>query len=290
MNIQNPIQLKEKIISIIASRGPILPSAIAKETGLSILFASAFLSELVGEKRLKMSEMKIGSSPLYYVPGQEEMLENFFEELKGRDKEAFILLKEKKFLKDSEQSPVTRVALRTIRDFAVPLRKNEEIYWRYFKTQVSELIDEESDKKKRIKLVIKKDETKEESQEDKGKKTVEKKIKKKKKRAKGKSSRKKDEKFFNKIKDFLSSREIEILSIESFSKNDVVLKIREKGDEKILVAYNKKRVGERDLISANKKASSMKMPYIVLSLGEIPKKVNELIESVKNLSDIRVME
>ena len=71
-------------------KGPSLPVFIAQETGLSILFASAFLSELIADKRLKISNMHVGSSPLYLVPGQEPMLENFSQYLKNKEKEAYL--------------------------------------------------------------------------------------------------------------------------------------------------------------------------------------------------------
>ena len=149
--VQDTSEIKEKIILVFKKRGPSLPVHVAKETGLNILFASAFLSELLNEKKIKISNMRVGNSPIYFVSGQEIMLEKFSEYLKSKEKEAFLLLRERKFLKDSEQEPAIRVALRAIKDFALPfkikenlpkkfsgpenslnLEENEEIYWRYF--------------------------------------------------------------------------------------------------------------------------------------------------------------
>jgi len=124
MPIQNTLGIKEKILLILQKRGPSLPVHIAKEIGLSMLFASAFLSELVSEKNIKISNMKIGNSPIYFLLGQEPMLEKFSQHLKSKEKEAFILLKEKKFLRDKEQDPAIRVALRTIKFFAIAFKKN----------------------------------------------------------------------------------------------------------------------------------------------------------------------
>ena len=62
-------QDKERIISFIEKSGPSLPVHIAKAANLNMLFASAFLSELYSEGRLKMSNMKVGSSSLYYITG-----------------------------------------------------------------------------------------------------------------------------------------------------------------------------------------------------------------------------
>jgi len=50
---QDTTQLKGKIVEFIRANGPSLPVQIAKHTGLSILFASVFLSELFGEQKNK---------------------------------------------------------------------------------------------------------------------------------------------------------------------------------------------------------------------------------------------
>jgi hypothetical protein len=127
--------IKRKIISIIQEQGPSLPVQIASKTQVSPLFISAFLSELLSSQEIKTSNMRVGSSPLYLIPGQEPQLEKFAIYLKSKEKEAFILLKENQILKDSEQQPAIRVALRAIKDFAIPSQKNNELYWKYFTYQ-----------------------------------------------------------------------------------------------------------------------------------------------------------
>jgi len=121
----------EKILEVIKERGPSLPVQIARVLGMSSLFISAFLSELASEKRIKISHLKVGGSPLYYLEGQEEQLEPFYKYLHPREAETFLILKKHNILKDSEQDPAIRVALRSIRDFSIGFRHNHEIYWRY---------------------------------------------------------------------------------------------------------------------------------------------------------------
>ena len=290
--VQDTSNIKEKILSTLRQRGPSLPVHIAGATGLSILFASAFLSELFSEKKIKISNMKVGSSPIYFLPGQEHLLENFSQYIKGKEKEAFILLKEKKILKDPEQEPAIRVALRSIKDFAIPFKKNEEIFWRYFtilesefehpKIKSIEKTPQLEDKKKSEEKVSKKQELNIFGKQEPKK---EKQIIKKKKTVKKKSF-KTNEKFFNKVKEFLSKRNIEISDIEGFSKKDLTLKVRTNGEEKVLVAYNKKRVTESDLIKAYKKASELNLQYIVLSLGEPVKKISNFIQAIKDLEEM----
>ena len=147
MSVQNALDTKTKILSIIQRRGPSLPVHITKEIGLNMLFTSAFLSELASEKKIIISNMKVGNSPVYFIHRQEPMLERFAQYLNSKEKEAFFLLKEKKFLKDRIQDPAIRVALREITDFAMALKKNEEIFWRFFTTPESEFEVKEPEKK-----------------------------------------------------------------------------------------------------------------------------------------------
>ena len=71
MPTQDTSDIKEKILLVIKRGGPSLPVHVARETNLSMLFAAAFLSELHSENKIKISRMKVGGSPVYFIPGQE---------------------------------------------------------------------------------------------------------------------------------------------------------------------------------------------------------------------------
>ncbi len=284
------MQIKEKIISILRLNGPSLPVHVAKGTGQTILFASAFLSELFYEKKIRISDMKVGSSPLYFLPGHEPQLERFSQYIKGKEREAYLLLKEKRFLKDSEQQPAIRVALRELKDFAIPIRKDDEVYWRYFLVPEGELNQREGAKEVE-KEIVKEEPLEEKSEEEKEKELeiFEKKETKKaekKKLVKKKAVKKQDENFFNKVKEFLSKDDIEIIDIQSFNKNDLALKIKEGKESKILIAYNKKRITAADLLKAYKKSLEENLSYIVLSLGEPSRELKDLIPAIKNLAKL----
>jgi hypothetical protein len=135
------VTTKNRIIEVIKKKGPSLPIQIAKDIEISSLFTSAFLSELVGNKQVKMSSLKVGGSPLYLIEGQEEQLEKFYNYLHSKEAEAFLMLKDKKVLRDSELEPAIRVALRAIRDFAFDFRANDEIYWRYLTVSKNEALE-----------------------------------------------------------------------------------------------------------------------------------------------------
>jgi len=283
---QNAQEIKEKILSTLRRNGPSLPVRIARETELSTLFASAFLSELFSEQKIKFSNMKVGSSPIYLLPGQEPMLEKFSEHLKSKEKEAFILLKEKKFLDDEKQEPAIKVALRAIKDFAISFQKDEKTFWRFITIPEDEFPEE---KKVQEKPEIQKPEVTEQKEkldifnekpkEQKAKKKSVKKI-----------SKKQDDKFFDKVKEYLTKKEIEIVDIEGFNKKDLVLKIKENNQEKLLFAFNKKKITDADIIKAYKKALEQNLQYVLLSLGEPLRKLTNLIEAIKNLSEIEKIE
>src|SRR4030042_4578061 len=134
-----PKKPPEKIIDILNEKGPSLPIQLAKQIGISSLFISAYLSELADDKRIKISHLKVGGSPLYFLEGQQEQLEPYYKFLHPKEAETFLLLKQKKILRDSNQEPAIRVALRSIRDFAIGFKKDDEIYWRYFLITESEV-------------------------------------------------------------------------------------------------------------------------------------------------------
>lgn len=278
MPSQDTSKIKEDILLILKIRGPSLPVHVAQEAKLSPLFTSAFLSELFSEKRVKMSNLRIGSSPVYFLSGQESELEKYSSYLKSKEKEAFILLKEKQFLKDEEQEPAIKVALRAIKDFAIPFEKDEMLYWRYFIVKESEIeIGKKEAKEAKIPEALPKP--------TRTRKKVEKKPAKK-----AEKSKKGNEKFLSRVKEFLSKENIEIIGIEDFNKECLVLVVKSNEEEKAFIAYNKKKITEKDLVNASKKAEELGLKYIILSLGEPSKKIKETIDAVKNLSGIEKIE
>jgi len=94
--------LKEKILKFLETNGPNIPVHIAKYIGMDMIFTSAFLSELISQQKIRTSWMKIGTSPIYLLPGQENLLEKFSEHIKGKEHEALMKLKKEKFIKDSK--------------------------------------------------------------------------------------------------------------------------------------------------------------------------------------------
>ena len=147
----------DDVLALVRQRGPILPVHVSKHINDNILMTSARLSELLTNKKLKISNIKVGGSPLYYVDGQETKLQNYADNLGSKEKEAYNLLKEKKVLRDSVLEPAIRVALRMIKDFSIPFYVNydnkTEIFWKWYLAQnseVQEIINDALSKKESI--------------------------------------------------------------------------------------------------------------------------------------------
>jgi len=301
-------EIKRKILSHIERNGPSLPVAISREVGISSLFSSAFLSELLEDESIKISKMKVGGSPLYFLPQQHPMLENFSRYLPEKEKEALHLLKERKVLKDVEQEPAIRIALRSLKDFASPIvieqNNAKEVYWRYVMTDENEakhLISESiaeilQPARREIQIsqpvVLKHDShvqvvpgiqklvprldifNKEPVRTEKPVKAE--KIKK--------------EKFSDEVKAFLEKRNMRILEIDKLDKKEVTAKIKLGEKEVLLYAVDKKRVDESDLIKAHKKSQLMGISYFILTRGETTKKLKDAIDAYKNLERIEKIE
>jgi hypothetical protein len=129
-------QLKQKTLEFVKENGPVLPVQVSKAINENIIFAGAFLSELLASQMIKITSAKVGASPLYYVEGQEERLEVLRNHLSERPGLAFDFLKDKMILRDKHCEPWQRVALREIKDFAIPLnvniKGNVELFWKWY--------------------------------------------------------------------------------------------------------------------------------------------------------------
>ena len=279
MKMQNVNATKERILAIIQQKGPSFPVQIARTINISPLFTAVFLSELHDDNKLKTSHMKIGSSSLFYLQGQESKLEDFIEHLNQREKEAFFLIKNSLVLEDEKQTPVMRVALRAIKDFATPFKittnNTEKVFWKYHL-----LADSEFDKKVQRVLnpsvdftELKKGRKAQELEEEQEKKAEEENQE---ASEPSKPKKKSSSDFPDKIREYLASRDIEILSAILEKKKEFIARIRIDTlfgkQEYYLVAKDKKKINETDLTLALQKAQTEKMLALVLSPGEIDKK------------------
>lgn len=316
------LELKERVYDYVNTNGPVLPSVIAKEFRSTNIFISALLSELVTNKRVKLSRAKIGGSPVYYCKEQEAKLVDLLRgNLGQKPREALDILKEKKVLRDRDCLPFERVALRELEDFAIPVKlviqDTEEIFWKWYllpDQEAKELIQGSLEKlyapkKEEVALiqvsrVLNKEEEKEEIRESKApefQKPVEKEKKKKKKFLqevlvdKGKKEKiVEDTNFETLVIQYLKKKEIRIVEKTAVSKNkelNFTVQIPTPLGELcyFVKARHKKSLSEGDLLLAFTEGQNMKLPTLYLSTGDITKKAKEyMAKNLKGMNFIRM--
>ncbi|MBW2991893.1 hypothetical protein KY345_01610 [Candidatus Woesearchaeota archaeon] len=313
--------MEDKVIAFLRLKGPSLPSDIARQLKTNTFFAGAHLSTLLEKNQVFVSNIRIGSSPLYYLKDHKYRLEQFSKYLGEKDKKTFDLLKQKKVIRDRTQDPLTRVSLRNIKDFAVQLNitvnNNREIFWKFYSlkdeeahTLIKNIIEPVKEKPKEIK---KQPEIKEKPKEPekpaiiKEEKIIKQPIPEKPKIKTAilekpkpiiqeKLIQKPIEKiqliikgeFYNQIMNSFSDKNITIQSTEMIKKNkeyDFIIKIPSPAGTLTYYckAKTKKRVSEGDLSSAILKAQSKHLPALFLTDGDLTKKAEKsLNEELKD--------
>lgn len=277
-------EFKDQVLSFVRMNGPVLPARVSKIINKDILTSSAILSELVSNKLVIISTAKIGSSPVYYVRGQEPRLQMLYNNLPEKEKEAFNLLKEKKIIRDISAEPAIRVALRSIKDFAVPLNVNLptglEIFWKWYL-----LSNEEAENIIRPLIQRPLPQRREEQQIKQPEKKIEPSPLKKEEQLPKKTETKVDN-FNELINNYLIKNNIQIINKEILRKNrEIEMQVKIPSAlgtlDFYLIARNKKKINEGDLSLAYHKGQSNKLPILFLSTGIITKKAEKYIE--KNL-------
>jgi hypothetical protein len=144
------LDYRDKISSLVEQR-PVQPTEVAKELSTNSMLASAMLSEMSEKGLLKVSHVKVGSSPLYYSPNHPEHLLEFVKHLHEKDRKTVAVLQDKGVLRDEDQDVLIRVSLRNCKDFArqleVSIDGKRETFWKFFL-----LTDEQAAEK--IKLML----------------------------------------------------------------------------------------------------------------------------------------
>lgn len=283
--------IREKILQFIREKGPIIPVEITKHINSNILIASAHLSELSSNSKVKVSNVKVGGSPLYYLPGQEAQLQKFSNNLHEKEKKAYDLLFQKKVLRDNELEPVMRVALRAIKDYAIPLQVNfkdsSEIFWKWYL-----LTNKEAEEL--IKPIVKEKEEPIEKEIPKKIEETQKKIEPLIEKRKSVKKEKIDKDIFlEKISNYFSKNKINILSKEVIRKAEVDFIVQVPSAvgnlEYYCKAKNKKSINDADLASAFAQGQLRKLPVLFITNGELTKRAKEILQKdFKGMSVIKV--
>ncbi len=283
-------EVKNKIILYLQENGISLPIRIAKAVSLEPLFVSAILSEMIDSKTIKNTNFRLGSSSFYFLEGQEEQLEKIGElYLSGVEKDAFLLLKEKKILSDESQTSPIRIALRKIKDFSIPFNNENKLFWRYvFYEDTVEQIYKTSNNKEEIKdLEEHKNENLTNENENFENKSIENILE---------TIPKQDDKiaFSDKIKNVLEKNGFDYFEILEDNKSEVVGSIivdTNFGKKKqLVIARNKKLLNEKDIDLAIQKSDFYKMPLLIITSGKLNRKASDKLNTYANLVSLYTLE
>jgi len=291
MDVQNNLkEKKQSIIEQLRKKGPSLPSAISKEVNLPLLFTSAIFSEMVAEKSIVFSRMRIGGSPLYYIKGQESQLENFVKHLPAKEREAFELLKKELVLNAEKLEPSIRVALNNIKDFAVLMRikfnDEEKTFWRLHTVLEEEAVSRIEDMLKRTDEKKSKKSEKEKPKEKEFDEKSEIKIREKEsiieKPKKQRKNIRKDA--FNETADsWLEKNNFEIIE-KLDGKDDAVGVVSVSSSlgklNFLVIAKTKAKLNETDLSFVYNQGVQFKMPVLLLIKGELTKKADAYLSTL----------
>jgi hypothetical protein len=285
----------ERVVGILRGRGPSLPNEIRLALGEGDTFVvGAVLSELKSSGKVKISSTKKGGSPFYFLPEQERLLERLSENLNEKDKRALQLLREKKVLLDTDLDPLTRVALRSIKDFSKPVEVNKDgqtrLFFRYFLfpgNEAESLIKEKLGMKKPI---VPQPEIKQETpqvQKPVSQPIIQreevKPIQKETQESLGEVSSPEGE-FDQKISRYFKRKEIEVVEkdvIRKQSEIDYVVKIPSPAGELkyYCKARNKKKLNDKDVAQAFVEGNDQKLPVLFIVTGELTKKAKEMVNT-----------
>ena len=308
----------EKIITLLRQRGPLVPNDLKKTLGVDSMILGAVLSELNSRGQVKITKLKKGASPFYYIPGQEQLLEKLTEFLNPKDQNTVRLLQEQKVIQESTQEMFVRVSLRNIpdyvREFMVQTSQGPYRFWRYYLMSEAEAMKFLEDK-----FAPKKEAPKEKPKEVVIEKIIEPKVVKE-KQVKEKQEEKsvevkkskplpiqnktapkprilENEKqqslqvspslektpFYEKTITYFKENDIVLLSEEQISKDreySFVVKIPSSvGHLKMYVhARNKKKLNEGDVAPALLKAKTKDITCLFMTNGDFTKKSLDLME------------
>ncbi|MEM2915868.1 MAG: hypothetical protein QXT19_00700 [Candidatus Woesearchaeota archaeon] len=129
------LDYRDRIRAMVEQK-PVQPTFVAKALMTNSMLSSAMLSEMSEKGLLKVSHLKVGSSPLYYHPDHPEHLLDYLHYLSEKDRKTVVTLKEKGVMRDTTLDPLTRVSLRNVKDFAKPLDVAidgvRELFWKFY--------------------------------------------------------------------------------------------------------------------------------------------------------------
>jgi hypothetical protein len=272
------LQDKEtKVLQIIQSDGPKLPTELTKAVGVESYIASAILSTLVKNGHLHNSNRKIGSSLIYYIDGQEETVRQMLlKELNVTELKALETIKKMRVALENELYPQERYLMNDLKDFVTQLKlktdDNQEITcWKYY-----EVSDEELKNIVKSKLVPKKEP---EAVKEELILIKEKTVRKKAVTLSG---------FGENVNKYLQGIDADTTAVIRSKPNELVFLIKIPtiiGSQSfMLFALNKKSITETDLSKIYVESSKERKPVLLIVANELGSKAKKYVE--KHFGDV----
>ena len=272
------LQDKEtKVLQIIQSDGPKLPTELTKAVGVESYIASAILSTLVKNGHLHNSNRKIGSSLIYYIDGQEETVRQMLlKELNVTELKALETIKKMRVALENELYPQERYLMNDLKDFVTQLKlktdDNQEITcWKYY-----EVSDEELKNIVKSKLVPKKEP---EAVKEELILIKEKTVRKKAVTLSG---------FGENVNKYLQGIDADTTAVIRSKPNELVSLIKIPtiiGSQSfMLFALNKKSITETDLSKIYVESSKERKPVLLIVANELGSKAKKYVE--KHFGDV----
>ena len=258
---------------------------------------------MIARKQIKVSRATIGSSPVYYLPGQEVLLgPKLYSHLKSKEREAYDILRDKKIIRAERAEPWQRIAFSQLHDFAMPMhvtiKDKTEVFWKFYlisDEEAKEIIEEILQARKKEKSEepepeqltlqgvnpeIKQEEPKQE-EEKQQEKSIE--VIKELKKIRRASLKKKQVDFYKMLKDYLDKNKMITLQETLIRKNkdyELLVELPSTiGNLKYFVkAKNKKTINDAEITMAHSQGLEKRAPCIFITNGSLNKKAKELIE------------
>lgn len=277
------VDYREQIL-MLAQHKPLLPNDVAKSLNTNMLMASAMLSELTATKKLRISRLKVGSSPLYFLPEKEVQLQDYINYLQEKDRQTALALQQHKIMQDNAQDPLTRVSLRQITDFSRPLQvktgDSEVLFWKWY------LVSDDDAKKLIQDLVtpIEKSIPKEQPVVF----SPELKVAQLQVIIAPKKSSIPKENFSDRVESFFYVSKIIVVEKKVLKRGLCEFVVEVPSPVGSLTFYckarNKKKLSDADVSQAFVEGQLRKLPVLIVTDGELNKKAKELLSQLKGVS------
>jgi hypothetical protein len=279
---------REDILSVVQEDGPVLPAQVRRKVDGTTITIGAILSDLANKDKINISNTKVGGSPVYYTDEQREQLVELREYLNDKEQKAMDRLQEQHVLRDSEQEPVIRAALREIKDFAhgyeVTVDDETEVFWTWYLTseeeaedQIRSILDDETVDDTTEEASSEEEKASEERTDDHGPTTDD-------DSEDDVPLENTDDDFVNNVRAYFDERDIDVREENIVRKgSDVEYTISVPTalgpKEFYCKAKNKKKCNDGDLSSAYLKGQSKKLPVVFLYTGEVTQKAKGKLDT-----------